>query len=199
MLNPNEEIYCSMKSLCSPASAKTFKTFQSHGKLVFPNLLSKRNDFKFSWSIKGFEKTNNRYFDFKQENPLKIKCDKQKKNKLKKIVLKDCIINAIAEEMKSIPKLYSVKNQKKFFNKFNDEKSINNSVKTKKFFLKTNETNQIATVKNNKNFNFDFSDEEMSQNNEIFKQIEKKNRKLFKCLKNKRCLPLYRKNKYYEK
>jgi hypothetical protein len=168
----NENKYLNMKSLCSPSSAKTYKTFKSSGKIKLPKLIGKRENIQLSWSIKGFEtiplscpqKKPKIFFSFP---PVKSKV----KN-LKKIRLKDEIINAVNDEMKTIQKLISVKSCKKK-NKNNDNSSNTFTVKTKDRF-KNSEHQNHHTIKKTFSFEFDEFNVEMIENQRLVSNIKKK-------------------------
>lgn len=160
-----------MQSLHSPASAKTYKTFQSKGKINLPRMIGKRNDLKLSWSLRGFEKMPASPFDFKSKRFFSFSGSKGKTRHLKKIQLKDKIVEAVHDEMNTIHKLFSVMSCKKQAASARNGAGHFFSAKTTRPPLRKRRDN-VETTK--RVFNFDFQDEpsQSHENELLFAQIQ---------------------------
>lgn len=173
MLGKTKEKYFCTKSVRSPASAKTFKTFQSGGKLTLPKLTGKRGDLNLKWSLRGFERVGPFSAKPPSQRVFVFSPVKEKKPNLKKIRLKDEIVKAIADEMKSIELSLSVAKKKLDLKTPQLGKDEQTSVKTKKFFS-TIQENEVGTVKKTLNFGFEEDRLEVLESEDLLPEIKKR-------------------------
>jgi hypothetical protein len=171
MFTTNQEDFYNAKSLHSPASAKTFKTFQSSGKVKLPKLTGKRGSLNLNWSLRGFEKAAPYTAMPKKSKVFVFSPVKEKKVNLKKIQLKDEIVKAINDEMRSIEKTLRIVPKKFDFKNPQLTREDQNSVKTNKFFNNPQSTG-LRTVKKTINFEFDNEDLNIVESGELLSKIK---------------------------
>jgi hypothetical protein len=173
LIRLKEHLYKTMKSLQSPSSAQTLKTFKSGGKIKLPSILGKREDMFLSWSLKGFEKVSLSCPLKSSQNIFSFPPVKVNRSHLKKIHLKKAIINAVTDEMNSVQKLISVKSENAHNNKLKATIEPDCSVQTK-HLSKMTDYHGASTIKKTFTFEFDEVNLVMMKSQTFISKIKKK-------------------------